>query len=105
MSEQAGKKTVNYFFIKLKQKKISRVPQFWTKDQTDGSKKKKAPKISQKLSDLVNYIHAVHFHGFDNPQAAFFHMSSFGESKTKKLLSGQESGMQWVKYNTKQISR
>ena len=105
MSKQAGKKTVTIFYLFHSSQQVFPVPQFWSKDQTDGSKKKKAPKISQKLSDLVNYIHAVHFHGFDNPQAAFFHMSSFGESKTKKLLSGQETGMQWVKYNSKQISR
>ena len=26
-------------------------------------------KVSKKLSDLVNYIHAVHFHGFDDEAA------------------------------------
>ena len=26
-------------------------------------------KVHKKLSDLVNYIHAVHFHGFDNEAA------------------------------------
>ena len=26
-------------------------------------------KVSKKLSDLVNYIHAVHFPGFDNTSA------------------------------------
>ena len=33
-------------------------------DQVDEKNKKK--KISKKLSDLVNYIHAVHFNGFDD---------------------------------------
>ena len=61
--------------------------------------------MSKKLSDLVNYIHAVHFPGFNNNDAKSFHMSSFGESKTKKLLSDPESAMDFVKYNTRQISR
>jgi len=74
-------------------------------DERDESKKKKAPKISKKLSDLVNYIHAVHFPGFLNNDAKFFHMSSFGEAKTKKLLSDTESARAFVKYNTRQISR
>ena len=47
-------------------------------DETDGAKKKK-PNISKNLSDLVNYIQAVHFDGFDNNKAKFYHMSSFGE--------------------------
>ena len=72
-------------------------------DERDEAKKKKPPKISKKLSDLVNYIHAVHFDGFDNEKAKFFHMSSFGESKTKRFLS--EKGEEFVKYNTRQISR
>ena len=32
-------------------------------------------------------------------------MSSFGESKTKKLLEEQESAEKLVEYNCKQISR
>eukprot|EP00090_Calanus_glacialis_P018621 TRINITY_DN2888_c0_g1_i14.p1 TRINITY_DN2888_c0_g1~~TRINITY_DN2888_c0_g1_i14.p1 ORF type:complete len:706 (-),score=250.49 TRINITY_DN2888_c0_g1_i14:266-2272(-) len=75
------------------------------KDERDGSKKKKSKKISKKLSDLVNYIHAVHFPGFNNTDAKFFHMSSFGESKTKKILSDLETARDFVKYNTKQLSR
>ena len=37
-------------------------------DLPDAKKKEKPKKISQKLSDCVNYIHAVHFHGFSNPE-------------------------------------
>jgi len=74
-------------------------------DERDDAKKKKAPKIAQKLSDLVNYIHAVHFKGFDNPEAKYYHMSSFGESKTQKILEDATTARQFVKYNTKQISR
>ena len=72
-------------------------------DERDDAKKKKPPKLSKKLSDLVNYIHSVHFDGFDNEKAKFFHMSSFGESKTKRFIS--EKGEEFVKYNTTQISR
>ena len=78
-------------------------------------------KVSKKLSDLVNYIHAVHFPGFDNTSAKWvikngeklsvklnlrcFHMSSFGESKTKKILDYPTTAQQFVKYNCRQISR
>jgi hypothetical protein len=52
----------------------------------------------------VNYIHAVHFPGFNN-DGEFFHMSSFGETKTIKILSDRETARDFVKYNTRQISR
>lgn len=74
-------------------------------DERDESKKKKKPKISKNLSDLVNYIHAVHFHGFENPDAKYYHMSSFGESKTKKLIGSLDTARQFVTYNCRQISR
>jgi len=75
-------------------------------DERDESQKKaKKQKVSKKLSDLVNYIHAVHFHGFDNEAAKYYHMSSFGESKTKKILDDREKGSQFVEYNCKQLSR
>ncbi len=47
-------------------------------------------KISQKLSDCVNYIHAVHFHGFEESAKSgkYYHMSSFGESKVIKETGG-----------------
>jgi hypothetical protein len=45
-------------------------------DERDEAKKKKPSKISKQLSDLVNIISAVHFHGFDNKgQAAFLVIS------------------------------
>ena len=68
-------------------------------------KKNKKKKLSKKLSDLVNYIHAVHFPGFDNAEAKFYHMSSFGEDKTGGILKNTEQCEQFVKYNTRQISR
>jgi phosphatidylinositol phospholipase C delta len=74
-------------------------------ERDDSQKKAKKQKVSKKLSDLVNYIHAVHFHGFDNEAAEYYHMSSFGESKTKKILEDREKGSQFVDYNCKQISR
>ena len=74
-------------------------------DDVDEVRKTKPKKISQKLSDLVNYIHAVHFPGFENKDAKFYHMSSFGESKTQKIIDDPELAVKFVKYNTKQISR
>jgi len=78
------------------------------KDESDGalvSSIKKGKKVSQNLSGLVNYIHAVSFPGFENKEAKCFHMSSFGETKTKKILSDTQTAQDFVKYNTKQISR
>jgi len=84
-------------------------------DLPDGKKKEKPPKISQKLSDCVNYIHAVHFPGFSNPtiqgvrtliyQSKYYHMSSFGESKAFKFIEDPEKSLDFVKYNCRQISR
>ena len=80
-------------------------------DDTDGiedldeKKKEKPKKISQKLSDCVNYIHAVHFHGFDNQESKYYHMSSFGESKAFKFIEDTDTSLDFVKYNCRQISR
>ena len=61
-------------------------------------------KISQKLSDCVNYIEAVHFHGFEE-EGQFYQMSSFGESKAEKIIEDPENSKKFVKYNCRQISR
>jgi len=74
-------------------------------DDERDEKKKKKQKVAKKLSDLVNYIHAVHFPGFEDPKAKYFHMSSFGESKTKKILEDAATAKDFVKYNCRQISR
>lgn len=44
-------------------------------------------KLSRELSDLVVYCKSVHFHGFEHArsQAKCYEMSSFSESKAKKL--------------------
>lgn len=70
-------------------------------------KKKTVKKISQKLSDVVNYIHAVHFHDFETSkkEAKYYHMSSFGESKTNAIIEDAEKARAFVEYNTRQISR
>ena len=69
----------------------------------DGEHLDSEEKISKNLSDLVNYIQAVNFAGFENNQAKFYQMSSFGESKTLRLLA--EKGEEFVDYNRRQISR
>lgn len=61
-------------------------------------------KISKKLSDLVNYIEAVHFPGFEE-EGKFYQMSSFGESKAFGYFEDPEKSVEFVKYNTRQISR
>ena len=63
-------------------------------------------KISKQLSDCVNYIHAVHFHNFEDSEKSgkYYHMSSFGESKATDFVEGEEAKA-FVKYNTRQISR
>uniref|UniRef100_A0A8C4I9S8 Phosphoinositide phospholipase C n=1 Tax=Dicentrarchus labrax TaxID=13489 RepID=A0A8C4I9S8_DICLA len=57
------------------------------------------------LSDLVVYCKSVHFHGFEHARlhGKCYEMSSFSESKAKKLA--KEAGTDFVQYNTKQMSR
>ena len=74
-------------------------------DEVAEANKKHAKKLSKKLSDLVNYIHAVHFPGFEESKGKFYHMSSFGESKTKAILDDPDRNTKFVNYNMKQISR
>ena len=62
-------------------------------------------KIAKELSDLVNYIEAVHFHGFDGGDGKFYQMSSFGESKAFALAEDPDKSVQFMKYNVNQISR
>ena len=61
-------------------------------------------KISPKLSKLVNYIEAVHFPGFE-AEGKFYQMSSFGESKSFKIFEDPEKAPDFVRYNSRQISR
>ncbi|KAM8856935.1 1-phosphatidylinositol 4,5-bisphosphate phosphodiesterase delta-4 [Synchiropus picturatus] len=66
---------------------------------------KSASKLSRELSDLVVYCKSVHFHGFEHARshAKCYEMSSFSESKVKRLA--KEAGVDFVQYNTKQLSR
>ncbi|KAM9850436.1 1-phosphatidylinositol 4,5-bisphosphate phosphodiesterase delta-4-like [Aulostomus maculatus] len=68
-------------------------------------KKKSQSKLSRELSDLVVYCKSVHFHGFEHARlhAKCYEMSSFSESKAKRLA--KEAGTDFVQYNTKQMSR
>ena len=64
--------------ILVKAKRLPLDPNVEEEDETESEgeddkekkkKEEKKPKVSKKLSDLVNYIHAVHFHGFDDEKA------------------------------------
>ena len=61
-------------------------------------------KISPNLSKLVNYIEAVHFHGFET-EGKFYQMSSFGETKAYKIFDDPDKASDFVRYNSRQISR
>ncbi|XP_062420805.1 1-phosphatidylinositol 4,5-bisphosphate phosphodiesterase delta-4 isoform X1 [Pungitius pungitius] len=65
----------------------------------------KKSKLSRELSDLVVYCKSVHFHGFEHArsQAKCYEMSSFSESKAKKLA--KDAGTDFVQYNTRQLTR
>ena len=52
----------------------------------------------------MNYIEAVHFPGFET-EGKFYQMSSFGESKTLKILEDPDKAKDFVRYNSRQISR
>ncbi|XP_020488832.2 1-phosphatidylinositol 4,5-bisphosphate phosphodiesterase delta-4 [Labrus bergylta] len=67
--------------------------------------KKSKSKLSRELSDLVVYCKSVHFHGFEHSRlhAKCYEMSSFSESKAKKLA--KEAGTHFVQHNTRQLSR
>lgn len=69
------------------------------------SQKKPKSKLSRALSDLVVYCKSVHFHGFKESRShgKCYEMSSFSESKAKKLA--KEAGTEFVQYNMKQLSR
>ena len=64
-------------------------------------------KISRQLSECINYIHAVHFHDFEESEESgkYYHMSSFGEAKATGFAEDEEKSKQFVKYNTRQVSR
>jgi hypothetical protein len=53
----------------------------------------------------VSLIQAVHFHSFEDckQNGKYYHMSSFSEAKTNKIL--ETAGAAMVDYNKKQLSR
>ena len=57
------------------------------------------------LSDLINYFEAKKQDIASDVEGKFYHMSSFGEDKTGGILKNTEQCEQFVKYNTRQISR
>ncbi|XP_070770198.1 1-phosphatidylinositol 4,5-bisphosphate phosphodiesterase delta-4 isoform X1 [Enoplosus armatus] len=74
-----------------------------TEDPPAGKKSKS--KLSRELSDLVVYCKSVHFHGFEHARshAKCYEMSSFSESKAKRLA--KDAGADFVQYNSRQLSR
>ncbi|XP_070770200.1 1-phosphatidylinositol 4,5-bisphosphate phosphodiesterase delta-4 isoform X2 [Enoplosus armatus] len=66
---------------------------------------KSKSKLSRELSDLVVYCKSVHFHGFEHARshAKCYEMSSFSESKAKRLA--KDAGADFVQYNSRQLSR
>lgn len=70
-----------------------------------GKVQKSTSKLSRELSDLVVYCKSVHFHTFEHARlhGKCYEMSSFSESKAKKLA--KEAGSEFVLYNTRQLSR
>ncbi|XP_027878221.1 1-phosphatidylinositol 4,5-bisphosphate phosphodiesterase delta-4 [Xiphophorus couchianus] len=65
----------------------------------------KKSKLSRELSDLVVYCKSVHFHGFEHArsQAKCYEMSSFSESKAKKLA--KDAGSEFIRCNARQLCR
>ena len=66
--------------------------------------------ISQKLSDLVNYIEPIKFLSFNDlvnfeNKGEFYQMSSLGELKATALFLHPDTAKTLVKYNSRQISR
>ncbi|XP_066916360.1 1-phosphatidylinositol 4,5-bisphosphate phosphodiesterase zeta-1-like isoform X2 [Clytia hemisphaerica] len=88
---------------KLTSKKQSRKFSF---KKSISSKKTKKLKLSHELSDLVNYIQAVHFHGFESAsqgQQEPFKMSSIGERKFQAFAKSH--GKEFSTYNKKFLTR
>ncbi|KAM6986783.1 1-phosphatidylinositol 4,5-bisphosphate phosphodiesterase delta-4-like [Aplochiton taeniatus] len=69
------------------------------------TKKKSKSHLSRELSDLVVYCKSVHFHGFEHSRlhSKFYEMSSFSESKAKKLAT--DTGADFIRHHVKQLSR
>ena len=61
-------------------------------------------KISQKLSDCVNYIEAIKFRSFEEKRE-YYQMSSLSETIAKKYIEDPEESQNFVKYNCQYISR
>uniref|UniRef100_A0A8C3ADV0 Phosphoinositide phospholipase C n=1 Tax=Cyclopterus lumpus TaxID=8103 RepID=A0A8C3ADV0_CYCLU len=72
---------------------------------TEDPPPKSKSKLSRDLSDLVVYCKSVHFHGFEHARAhaQCYEMSSFSESKAKRLA--KDAGTDFVQYNARHLSR
>jgi hypothetical protein len=77
-------------------------------DDVDGNRKNQIFStdflLSSKLSNLVNYIEAVSFPGFEI-QGKYYQMSSFKESKAIDYCEDITKASAFMKYNSRQLSR
>ena len=63
-------------------------------------------KISQRLSDMVNYVEAVKFQGFPPPKPPkFYQMYSLPESQAEELVSDPETASQLIVHNSRQLTK
>ncbi|XP_067144647.1 1-phosphatidylinositol 4,5-bisphosphate phosphodiesterase delta-4-like isoform X2 [Centruroides vittatus] len=73
-------------------------------DKPRQEKPKGDSRLAAELSDLVNYVKATSFKGFEKTKTwKFYEMSSFQEVKAERLVN--ENGEDYVKYNRHHLSR
>lgn len=73
-------------------------------DKPRQEKPKGDGKLAAELSDLVNYVKATSFKGFEKAKTwKFFEMASFQETKAEGLVN--ENGKEYVEYNKCHLAR
>lgn len=62
--------------------------------------------LAEELSNIVNYCKASHFKSFEEAEKwHFYEMASFSEGKAAKLSSTVQGARDFVRYNSKHLSR
>ncbi|XP_029839472.2 1-phosphatidylinositol 4,5-bisphosphate phosphodiesterase eta-2 isoform X1 [Ixodes scapularis] len=62
--------------------------------------------LAEELSNIVNYCKASHFKSFEEAEKwHFYEMASFSEGKAAKLSSTDQGARDFVRYNSKHLSR